>query len=200
MTDKTDRKATDILLDLETKVDRMLAYIATIDMNHKLLLNRLNSGQAKFQDPHSSQTNLVEVKPKDVEYEFKNADETIAEDPMDDNSAAPELEVDKNPNGKKRNTRSHTTGKMVPVQQKICYPDGSNVCVAKVEVCDLQGNLVKQMRTNQVGKWMMSLTPGDYNVTIVKMQSTNKPKVDLKYQITIPYSDSIVELQVKKLT
>ena len=145
-TDNNDRKATDILLDLEAKIDKALAYLATIDMNHKLLLNKLNSLSTK--EPQD----LPVQSPPKPEYVFSDVD-----DPMEDESIPPELEVDKNPTGKRRAARGQNLDvKMVPVQQKITYPDGSNVCVAKVEIHDSTGKLVKQMRTNQVGKWMIS--------------------------------------------
>lgn len=186
----TERKATDILLDLEGKIDKILAYVATIDLNYKLLLNRIGSFP---QDPLPTNTtnkavllqeeNKINKQVQEQEVIFTDVDQ----DSVDDKS------------NKKRTSRATTDGKLVPVQQRIIYPDGSNVCVAKVEIKDTDNKIVKQMRTNNVGKWILSLQPGTYNVSIAKMRSTNKPEVDINYNITVPDSDAVVELPAKKV-
>ena len=183
-----ERKASDILLDLEKKIDTILAYIKNIDFNYKLLLSKLNQKD-------SASTEIEKNSSPESEIEFKNVDEEE------------QIEVDRNPDhSKKRGVKTVSAtalfaaklqGKKIPVQQQILNSKGDKLFFANVEVMDMSNNILLKTRTNQAGKWLVNLTPGDYLIKITKSGTASKPKIDLCYQISVLESSSSLELEPK---
>lgn len=102
--------------------------------------------------------------------------------------------------GKRRLNRTNneqSLDKKVPVRQRIVYPDGKNVCLASVEIFDINGKLVAQAKTNSTGQWISSLVPGTYNVKVNKNAAGNKPAISLNNTISVPLSDLPIELETK---
>jgi len=113
-----------------------------------------------------------------------------------------QLEVDTKPIGQRRGVRTEepdpNSERKMPVQQRIIYKDGKNVCLANVEIFQTgnkgEFNLIKKLRTNSAGKWAVALAPGKYLVSISKAGTSSKPNVEVSYSIDIPVSNVPLEL------
>jgi predicted phage tail protein len=69
--------------------------------------------------------------------------------------------------------------------------------LANVEVLDANEELVSQTRTNTKGRWLMALSPGDYQVHVTKRfpPDSGKKSIDTMYQISVPSTDVPLELE-----
>jgi hypothetical protein len=185
-----EKKASEILLELEQKIDLMLGYLKTSDLNYKLIIARLDKLASLInQTPSVSlpQTKILENKliAKPAVVEFQEVDEN--------NSLIINEELQ--PQVGRRDLRTQGQSiKKIQVQQKITYSDGKVVILANVEIFDSSNNLVKKTRTNSAGKWIANLDPGPYLIKIYKPPTSNKPVVERQYEVQIPISDVPVEL------
>ena len=194
-----EKKASEILLELEQKIDLMLGYLKTGDLNYKLIIARLDKLASLVNQNTSSQqygnavrtavgqTNVGEHKLvlKPAAVEFHEVDE-------ENNSV---INEELQPQAGRRDLRTPgQTKKKTQVQQKIAYPDGKVVILANIEIFDSNKKLVKQTRTNSAGKWNASLEPGKYFVKVYKAPTSNKPVVEQQYEVDIPMSDTPLEL------
>lgn len=190
----TDRKATDILLEIDRKIDLLLKYQTTNDLNQKLILDRLNR-LLKVNVEHFTtvQTEMPANKPL-MAKPAQMASEDINE------YGEVQKEVELQPKIGRRDQRIPTQdGKKIAVQQKIVYPDGKNVIIATVEIYNMSNVLVKRTRTNSAGKWNATLDPGKYLIHITKSATTEKPLVEQRYEVEIPISHGPLELEPPKI-
>lgn len=187
-----EKKATDLLNDIITNQQAILKYLQNIDYTNKLIHNKLSNASPavvqKIEPPQVADVKIISAKSS-----LQIALEADEQEQMDD-----ELSIEVNSEGKLRTQRSENIIKKIPVQQRIIYADGKNIYMANVEIFDLQGKSIKKTRTNQIGKWLAAVPVGQYNVKIIKEATTLKPKVDLNYSITVPNSDTQVELEPKQ--
>lgn len=188
-----EKKASEILLELEQKVDLILGYLKTSDLNYKLIIARLDKltslvNQNTFTQPATiSKTNILDNKliPKPAVVEFHEMDE--------ENN--PVINEELQPQAGRRDLRTQGQNKKkTQVQQKISYPDGKVVILANIEIFDNNKKLVKQTRTNSAGKWNASLSAGKYFIKIYKAPTSNKPLISKEYEVDIPESDILLEL------
>lgn len=79
---------------------------------------------------------------------------------------------------------------------QVLLKEETPLFLANVEVFDHNGVLINQTRTNTKGRWLMALTPGDYQVQVIKRYppDSGKSPLDYKYQISVPPSDKPLEL------
>jgi len=217
-----EKKATEILAGMDQKIDEILGYVKNIDHKYNLILDRLNS-QTKTPAPSvpppprnsapslppSGRPGLPSVEATD-DFKFHDHDvksnlkSKLEKALADANQTQEELDqpqVDSNLDGMKRTLRFYPDAQIrrIPVQQRISYADGKNVPMASVEVFDASDALVKQTKTNQQGKWMAALPAGEYRISVSKMPTNLKPKVEATFQVTVLNSDSVVELETKKV-
>lgn len=202
-----DRKATDVILGIEKKVDEILSYVKNIDFKYNLILGKLSEktapsppssvGEVTFPSfaPAPAAPSPFKASP-DLKEKLRKAMEQAEDDALSDvPEVATQLE------GKRRNLRQHgqTQMRQIPVEQRIVYADGKNVYMASVNISQIDGTLVTKTNTNQTGKWIAALPPGDYHVKVTKAGTQVKPKVELEYQVTVPNQDSRVELDQRKV-
>lgn len=186
------KKATDLLNDIIANQQIILKYLQNIDYTNKLIHNRLsNTSPAVVQKIEPPQ--VADVKIISTKSSLQIALEADEQEQMND-----ELMVEVNSDGKLRTQRSENVIKKIPVQQRIVYADGKNIYMANVEIFNSQGVSVKKTRTNQIGKYLAAIPSGEYTVTVTKAATTLKPKVDLNYSISIPNSDTQIELEPKQ--
>lgn len=195
-----ERKATDVILDMEKKLDHIVKQLEVLDLNFKLILNKLNQPPPKpFFKPPSIESVDVPVSASQPKHQqslksklqiaLENAEKN---DPGDD-----QIPVENNLVGVKRTAKYIPEERKVPVQQRVTYSDTKSVTSANVEIYDTNNTLVRQVKTNQAGKWMTSLPPGNYSVKVTKFQTNIKPKVESVFSISVTESDSGVELETK---
>lgn len=205
MTD--ERKATEVILTMENLLKEILGHIKNIDLKYSLLIKKIEKIDMKQPLPE------VEVVFPDYQptqqaaskfgsnSDLKSKIQLALEEAQRDTEQSDQLTVETHQNGKRRNLRVQGDSQIrqIPVQQRITYEDGKNIYMASVEISDIDGNLVKKTNTNQVGKWQVPLSPGDYEVNVTKAGTAIKPKVELCYKINIPNQDSTVELETRKV-
>lgn len=179
MSDENPRKATDVLLAIEARIDLLSKSISNMDNNIKSILNKLASNNIV------NQPNIPSIPPP-VLPQIEVKSDVVSENEKDfDFPQVDEIPV-------------NIGGKKVAVQQRVVYPDGKNVCLALVEIKDSLGSTIKKMRTNAMGKWMSVLEIGNYNIRIVKAGNKNKADVELNFPISISESDRPIELPSPK--
>ena len=79
----------------------------------------------------------------------------------------PQLEMHSAKIGQSKVQHEPSMETMVPISQRVCDKGGKSIFLASVDIIDLatQATAAKT-RTNGVGKYQASLTPGDYKVVI----------------------------------
>jgi hypothetical protein len=225
----TARKASDVLLELESSIEKILGYVHNMDMNIKTISNKLNalekmysSSSGLHQQVETVRQNQVREQAGEVKAQMpglkpgvqigpqravvaapKGQQVSTTEDSADDFvSVGDQLEVDTKPIGHRRGIRteepSQGSERKAPVQQRIIYPDGKNVCLANVEIFETNSkgefNLLKKVRTNSAGKWAVALASGKYLISISKSGTSTKPNVEVSYSVDIPVSSVPLEL------
>ena len=187
------RTVSEVIVSVESKLDHIMDFIKNQDMNIKILLNRISllEKSIKLKTPEEK------VKPK-IEAVLPT------EDPVKTSQMPglkPGITLGKKVTPKQETfvDVSGTSNKKIPVQQKIIYNDGKNLSLANVEIFDINGNLIKKIRTGSIGKWNASLEPGQYSVMVSKRGANAKLNVETSYEVSIPPSNAPVELDVHKL-
>ena len=170
-----EKKASELLLELEQKINLIIGYQKTNDLNYKLIIARLDKLTNIITQRFTSTTSLANSS-TNVMFHEVSENQTIES------------------NLSKVTSKSDVVAGKTQVQQKICYPDGKIIILANVEIYDIANKLVKKTRTNSAGKWTAALDPGRYNVKIFKPPTSNKPLVERKYEIEIPISEVPIEL------
>ncbi len=211
-----EKKITEVIQEIKMEVDEVLAYIRNMDLKYTLILDRLNrltspinntlsnsvkSQSSKEFSKESPEIIFPEHSPViKSDSSLKSKLQSALEQAQQDQEAEDQITVATQQDGKRRNLRQHSENqnRQIPTHQRIVYPDGKPVYMANVEIIDLiTQNLVKQTKTNQTGKWLASLVPGEYQVKISKGSNSLKSKVELDYRVTIPNQDSTVDLGTK---
>jgi hypothetical protein len=184
MSEDSPRKASDILLELESKVNVVFQHLQNIDSNIKLILNRLSSNISKKIDISPEIQQISEVKHNISTENTNSLKNTEKEEEFTFVQVNNDIPI---------STRK------VAVQQRIMYADGKNICLASVELKDVNGNVVKKMRTNAMGKWISALDPGKYFVHIRKAANKSNQDVEMNFEIQIQESDRPIELPSAKI-
>jgi hypothetical protein len=204
MVEEDKRAATDILLSIENKLNTLEKRIQNSEFLLKTLLGRTNK------IPSTPQvSNLISSEEVINKDNFENRlktnkfSEIAAKQGIDiDNlSNIQSIEsgsdmVEASVRGVSRGQRgSKSKGPKSSVSQILNY--GNDVLfLANVEVLDVNNELVSQTRTNNKGRWLLSLAPGDYQIHVTKRYSpdSGKKSIDKAYQISVPPSDKPLEL------
>ena len=213
------RKASDIILELEEKTRLLTRLVSNMDNNSKLILDRLNHIGSRVDKLYERVfQNSAPPQPGPQQRVSATQPEIMVAQPISntavdyDEYGHPELTEEVLPKGQRRNvrtTKEQSRGK-VPVSQQIMTPDGKAIFLANVEILKSKENpkrgepaetLIKQTRTNAKGRWIAALEPGNYIVHVMKRMSADGSKlpVELRYSVSIPESDSPLELPIPEL-
>lgn len=161
-----DRKATDILISIEQKLELLLRSNANTNQSIKRLLNEISM-------PADDQNNSFQD------------EETIISQP-------PQIEIETVPKGTRRAARAETykdapsnfETKNIPVLQRIVDGLNRDIFMAEVNILSQTNELVFKTKTNAMGKWQALLKPGIYTIKISKMDATKK-KIECAQTIEI---------------
>lgn len=216
-----ERKATDILLAIESDVKEILAYHKNQDLTNRLILERLRVLEgARIAGPSAISPTVIAADPapplttslapaptpflqtSGMKEKLRKAmsEASAAVDSKNDIRLQDQIDVENSQSGKRRGTRVQTAAeKQVSVQQRIVGSDDKNLFMAKVEIFDDEGTLVKQTKTNQTGKWLAQLVPARYQITISKAGTATKEPVEETYFVEIPGENANCELETKKV-
>jgi hypothetical protein len=199
------RTATDVLLSLEAKVDKLTYLLQSLDLNNKVLSNKLNTLIAAVNDPSYDQQpfdpstdplSIATAKPMKVADEWKPAIPLTSETaPVGfrrtertetnartqtrtpaKNTPTPSLPIPEMKAPKSVEAAPQTTGK-IPLSQRIVDNKGASLFKADIEVLDTEGRTVWKGQTNATGKWQAALSTGKYRVNVKKQTTQQKIQV-----------------------
>jgi hypothetical protein len=208
------RKASDILLSVESQMSSFAKTMGVYDLNIKLVLDRVNTiyqyieqlkTEANQQEPDQQiiQTTTEHVMPisdrptpdrRMGRVEAAIQIPTVQKDPVVQVPAPqarqePTIQV---PQGRK--TSVPDKERKVPVIQQIKDNTGRDLFMADVSIADENREVVHKCKTNAMGKWQAYLKPGKYYVNTVKTDTTSKKKIEALQELIIPDSETTVNL------
>jgi hypothetical protein len=202
MVEEDKRSATDILLSIEVKLNILDQRIQNSEYLLKSLLSKANKTQSIPPQP-TVQSNInkenFENRPKTNRFFEMAQDQGVdldnpkaiykpveSSEMVESESRAPTRgQRGQKPNG----------GAKISVSQ-ILSRGNDPLFLASIEILDLNDELIGQTRTNNKGRWMQALSPGEYQVHITKRfppESGKKP-IDTMYNINVPSTDKPYEL------
>jgi hypothetical protein len=208
------RKASDILLSLESKVEVLQKLVFNQDMLLKLIADKTNKifayitelqqeyRQAQAQQAQSEEDEeeprMIKIsnehqitEAKDVDISQRRINRAVA--PVQQ----PAILAIPNPSQEKAPQQPATGGdKKVPVIQRVSDSTGKDVFMSSVLILDENGNEVHRTKTNAVGKWQAMLKPGAYSVKLTKTDTATKKVLELTQNITVNNSSSTLTLPV----
>lgn len=167
--EKPIKKASELLVEINQKLDSLLGIVRNQDLLLKTLNNRISKNSQSIPPPENKIINSSTELVSDDEFVQVNTDEFNAE-------------IQK------------SGGKKVAVQQRVTYSDGKNICLASVEITGDNLKSSKKLKTNAMGKWIAVLEPGNYVVRISKPANKNKQVITISSSFTVTESDKPVEL------
>lgn len=183
------RKASDILLSLEEKVNNLIKIVSVYDLNIKLVADRVNKIYSYIEEVKKSQEEPIQ--PENDDFKLYTQPEhiiSISEEPIvTKRTPIPEVS---------RSEPDTTSEKKVPVSQRITDNTGKDVFMAEVSIFNSNKELVIKTKTNAVGKWQAYLKPGPYSIAIVKTDTATKKKIETLQEIVVPNSNVIFILPV----
>lgn len=221
--DNSPRKASDIILSLEHKIDQLMKTNISLDLNIKILSNKLNevikvmgSGGAVSPPPPSSMPSasaFVEENtsqfqdPKSIPVKqelaipitnapsgFRRTSRPETYAPAQSNEP-PTIVIP--PNAMQTTPEARVEGNKVAASQRIIDKNGKAIFLANVEITNVDTRQVEyRTRTSGVGKWSASLPVGKYQVVIKKSESATKQQLEQTQNLTIDGSNSTIDLPI----
>jgi hypothetical protein len=163
--DPKERKATDVLLDLETKIDAMQRAINSLSFDMKLVLEAIKAKNVRLKSESGSDS--------------KPASAAAVTAPT---------------------VTAPTVGPNIVVTHAMVYADNKPIRLGKVEIFNLDNELITSVMTNHTGKWTVTLKPGTYNIKLTKGATADKVALTHKYQINISEGQSNKDVPVIKVS
>jgi len=187
----TERTTTDIILDLEQKVENLSAEVKNMAFSIKLLLDRTNMILQNQNYVLLKSSTQETKKPEEIDFPAVQPKKKQIK----------EIVIDKR---KEDSPNKKQNYKEVNVSQKVVYPDGTPVILAEVKIFDSLGvDITKSLtgkdfiRTVTSGKWNVAMTPGDYTVQIQKEANASKPAFAKTIEFNVSGIDGSLILESK---
>lgn len=77
----------------------------------------------------------------------------------------------------------------IPLIQRVVDKNGKALFMAEIEILNTQSNITEyKTRTNGVGKWQASLSPGEYKVVVRKRGISTKDNIEVLQNLTVDTS------------
>jgi hypothetical protein len=215
------RKASEVLEELEAKVDLLLSLVKSQDVTFKLFTNKI---QQLIKHQNTS-ANPIIMDNTQITAEAVDVKQLLV-------SAEDQLPLEKEPAGFRRTSRPETYSKQtatvkntkpnippaeviipeeslkekitpvnpntnsVQVMQRVVDKNGKSIFLADVEIHNSKDE-VMTIRTNGTGKWVASLYPDTYKIIITKRQSLTKSKLEHIQEVII--SDQISPFNLEQI-
>jgi hypothetical protein len=194
------RKASDILLQLEEKIDKLTKIVSVYDINVKLILDRVNKIYAYIEAipednsaPPSPQQETYQISADNIMTEVEDQVghrrtarvESYIPSPPISPQPAPEI-------------TSFNSDKKVPVTQRVTLVDGNgavkDLFMAEVSILNENNEVLFKTKTNAAGKWQAHLKSGNYTVKLVKTDTATKKKIEAIQEIVVNDSNTTITL------
>lgn len=182
------RTATDVLLDIETKLNVLEKRSANIEYLLKSLLSKTNAAPQTVNVPYIPSEQVVKKVGKFEE--LANSYGIAVEAGSDLEEATTRTVATRGQRGPKPNNVAKST------VSQVVLNNNAPLFLANVDILDKNNQLVSQTRVDTKGRWRLALEPGDYQVHITKRYppDSGKTQIDTMYQINIPPTDIPLEL------
>ncbi len=190
------RKTSDLLLSLEENVLMLIKSMAVLNMNNKLILDRLNKMLAQEAKP------IVKAIEEPKVYSITSStDMDISQTPLIPRKKTPGLLAQNNympdeyenksnipsesqttpiptPAATKKQAKSNQDKIMtkIPVGQHVTDQNGKDIFMADVAILNTESKEVLKAKTSAIGKWQTYLPIGKYSIKIIKI--TNPETLD----------------------
>lgn len=199
-----NRKATDILLDIENRLGRIEAEIKLTNAGQALLLKRINESSAPMAvEVIPSKAIPIPVNTIKAETNFDGGIRRVGGSGSDADVSFRDYIAEKAAEKKAENPMmtppkiksiQQSSGKKIPVVQKVQDTNKKDVFMAEILITDNVGNMVLKTKTNALGKWQAQLSPGDYSIRLTKSDVSTGRKLELEEKIRVPESNTTVNL------
>lgn len=200
------RKASEILLALEEKIDILTKVIGVYDINIKLILDRVNKIysyiEAGQEDTSSNVSTAPEIKEKEIvpissEHVITEVEKQVGQRRIvreDAHQSAPIQPVEKVASL----APTSNTDRKVPIIQRVTLVDeaggAKDLFMAEVSIFNDKKEPILKTKTNAAGKWQAHLKPGSYSVNIIKTDTATKKKIEASQEIVVNDSNTIITL------
>lgn len=201
-------KDSEILLDLQKKIDALFGAIRTLDLNIKIISNKLNglnsnaNGAAIVQKQstielpqeteHISSEFQIKVEDKPIAFPRTSRQETYNSIPMAQTIIEPNkiedatVKIPDQAFSDHKDSEIELNKNSIPVTQRVLDKNGKAVFLASVTINDVStGKTVAKCKTSGTGKWMASLHIGCFKIFVVKIESLNKMKQEEIQEILV---------------
>jgi hypothetical protein len=183
---KAERTASEVLLQIESRQEIILRYLKNLDMNIKLIYNRLGISAFPSLEPTKQPVSVPPKQPSNLStnkpvHPTVSAETFIQNKGNREKKVIPSATFDMN---KKKRT----------INQKVYYKsDAKGVLLASVEAFDSNGNSAGKTRTGMTGVWTLSLRDGSYRVHITKSGASGRPPV--KEEFNLDVNENVASLE-----
>ncbi len=185
MEDKEEkRKASEVIIELERKIDLLIKMVANHSNNNVLILSKVNElnnklDKAMFSDPKPSDNVILNYETENI---FTNH-EII---------------------GTRRTARAEANPGLdsqvkVAVHQLVMDLSEKPMILADVEVISDNNDIVVKTRTSASGRWQGALQPGKYTINILKRETGSRKRIEYKKEVVITGDRTPYELEPAKL-
>lgn len=171
-----DRKASDILLELEEKINNLEKNMKNIEnilqlqsFQFKLIIDNLNKLSKQNQQANeliapvsSASSTMSAVSGAESLIERKNRLMSTHASSL----LPKELSLKQPPSENANNQVFVDGGKRVPITQKIVLFDGNPLPAARVIIKNEKNEQIKTIETNNTGRWQTALPPGKYSINV----------------------------------
>jgi hypothetical protein len=177
------KKASEVIVEINEKIDMLLSFFKNHDNNQKLIISRLDKIYKKLNLSNNESSNLS------LDDEVSKSDINFAK--VDFIEVKENLKVD--------------SDKKILVHQFVKYPKNNDkqlpVILAKVKIYPEPGIKdnpsiaeIASIVTNSNGMWEAELLPGKYFAHILKPKTNTKPQIDIYFDFTVDGNEKIKEL------
>jgi len=198
------RKATEVLLDIESKIDQLVNMYKTLSFNISILSNKLNKiGNVIVSSENTNVPVIESVEKEQVEIKKENALPLSPKPILDkrNDRFGKQNTVKQNKNSEivlpKEGLKNNSDSSKIVVVQRIVDKNGKSVFLADVDISNVEDNsLTFKARTNGAGKWQAQLPPGTYKVLIRKREALSQTSIEFEQTVYVDNSESILNLDM----
>lgn len=209
----SDRKASDILLNIEKNINNIEKLLKLQDFQQKLIIDNFNKF-FKHLDQKETKTSVEEEKqPQQIKESLIDKKNKLMTIQRTQPQVSQNVESDNNNFNFKVNKQNIATKppeneiinktvsvndeRQVPITQKLILFDGNPMVSAKVIIKNSNDEIVKTAETSASGRWQSSLVPGKYTINVSGKHSGSMLEFNQSFEV--PPTSSPLEIPAPKV-
>lgn len=176
----SERKVTDILIELESKIDELLRKVSSQDLLLKAQTIKINDFLNSNKKEQKKQ-----IVPKITEAAVDPIIKVDIQQPPSQKVEEPVLEI-KEPVLEKTNEEISSSESEFSITQRVIDSSGRAIYLAAIDVINLTTQeKIKRVTTKSNGKFSIKLVPGTYRFKISKQTNLRAPRIESIEDITV---------------